>query len=83
MNERVAIVWLLPCKICKRLQTGYTHYVVCGKGFIEDVGSLFVLARVFDPGESGSKQAQLGKSLRLTTGYVNNERCYQARRARG
>jgi hypothetical protein len=27
--------------------------------------------------ESGSKQAQLGKSLGLTTGYVNNERCYQ------
>jgi hypothetical protein len=61
MNERVAIVWLLPCKICKRLQTGYTHYVVRGKGFIEDVGSLFVLARVFDPGGERVKTGPVGK----------------------
>lgn len=84
MNERVAIVWLLSCKVSKRLQAGYTHYVVCGKGFIEDVGSCFVLARgVFDSGRELSKQVQLGVSLGLTTGCVNSERCYQARRARG
>ena len=61
MNERAAIVWLLSCKVSKRLQASYTHYVVCGKSFIKDVGSLFALARgVFDPGREGSKTGPAG-----------------------
>jgi hypothetical protein len=82
VNERAAIVWLLSRKVSKRLQAAYTHYVVCGKSL--KTGSCLRWPEEYSkPGRERSKQVQLGVSLGLATGCVNNERCYQARRARG
>jgi hypothetical protein len=36
VNERVAMVWLLPCNSSKRFHFDYTHYIVPEQRFIED-----------------------------------------------